>query len=58
MNDYDEMIRFYHLIAIDENTKREYQLTPYPMLHDECCTMRDNFTQHPRVTMVLREVLL
>lgn len=52
------MIRFYHLIAIDENTKKEYQLTAYPMLHDECVTKRDGFTEHPKVTMVIREVVL
>jgi hypothetical protein len=49
-------MRMYHVIAINERTRRKYYLTAMPVTHKEGCTILRKQLQHRDVRKLLEEV--
>lgn len=53
MTDTTQQERLYHLVAVNERTGKQTQVTSYPMSHRECCTCKSKFSHHPARRIML-----
>jgi hypothetical protein len=47
--------RLYHLVAINERSGREFQVTAVPLQHSNACTLMGKFTVHAARRLELKE---
>ena len=47
--------RLYHLIAVNDRTKRRECLTAHPDTHANCMTMKGRFSPHKDVRIMVEE---
>lgn len=45
--------RLYHLVAVNDATRKTERLTAYPMTHEQCVENKSRFNPAPHVRIVL-----
>ena len=53
MTDITQQERLYLLVAVNERTGKQTQVTSYLMSHRECCTCKSKFSHHPARRIML-----